>query len=85
MDFSIAESTLKDTGPVTISILVNDNPLDTLHYDTPGQRHFQKPVPESFLRAKTVNHVTMEIDKPWVSKDDGAVLGYILTRAGFTE
>lgn len=85
MDFSIAEITMKDTGPVTISILVNGNPLDTLHYNTPGERHFKKPVPEKFLRLKTVNHVSMEIDPVWVSKTDGAVLGFILTRAGFTQ
>jgi hypothetical protein len=85
MDFSIAETTLKDTGPVTLTISINGNLLDTLHHDTPGERHYKKPVPAKFLRLKTVNHVSMEIDPVWVSKTDGAILGFILTRAGFTQ
>ena len=31
IDFSIAEATLKTTGPVTLTFLVNDHALDSVH------------------------------------------------------
>ena len=85
VDFSIAESLLRETGPVTISVSINGNPLDTLKYSEAGEKHFEKPVPARFLRAKSMYFAAMEIDKVCVSKSDGAVLGFILTRAGFTQ
>jgi hypothetical protein len=84
-DFSIAETTLRETGPVTVSVLINGKVLDTLKYADAGEKHFDKPIPANLLRAKTVNFAALEIDKVWVSKTDGAVLGFILTRAGFTQ
>jgi hypothetical protein len=84
-DLSIADATLKDTGPVTISIFINGHPLDSVKYAAAGRKQFEKPVPAAFLHPKAVNFVALEIDKVWVSKTDGAVLGFILTSAGFTE
>ena len=84
-DIAISEVTLKDTGPVAVSVLINGHLLDTLHAAEPGVKQIDKPVPPSFLRAKTFNVVVMEIDKAWVAKDDGAILGFILIRAGFTQ
>ena len=84
-DFSIADVTLKETGPVTISIFINSHLLDKTKYTTADRRQFEKPVPAAFLLPKSVNIVALEIDKVWVSKTDGAVLGFILTSAGFTE
>ena len=84
-DFSIAESVFRETGPVTITIFINGHLLDTVKYSEAGEKHFEKPVPAKFLRAKAMNFAAMEIDKVWVSKTDGAVLGFILTRAGFTQ
>src|SRR3989442_2432434 len=37
-DFSVAEATLRDTGPVTISIFVNGHLLDTLKYAEAGEK-----------------------------------------------
>ncbi len=84
-DFSIAETTLRETGPVSVTVLINGKALDTLKYADAGEKHFDKPVPPDLLRAKSVNFAALEIDKVWVSKTDGAVLGFILTRAGFTQ
>ena len=36
MDFSIADTTFKDTGPVTLTFFVNDHMLDSAHYTAPG-------------------------------------------------
>ena len=84
-DLSIAETTLRETGPVTISVSINGNLLDTIHYADSGEKHIDKPVPAKFLRPKSVNFAVLEIDKVWVSKTDGAVLGFILIRAGFAQ
>ena len=82
-DFSVADVTLKETGPVTISIFVNGNRLGSVRCADGGRKQFEKAVPETFLRPRVVNLVALEIDKVWVSKTDGAVLGFILTSAGF--
>jgi hypothetical protein len=84
LDYSIAEATFKDTGPVALSIFINENLLEKIQCAAPGEKHFSKPVPEKFLRPKALNFVALEIDKVWVSKVDGAQLGFILIRAGFT-
>jgi hypothetical protein len=83
-DFAIVDATLKDTGPVTISIFVNGHLLDTVKCPDSGRRQFEKPVPPEFLHPHAVNFAALEVDKVWVSKTDGAVLGFILTSAGFT-
>jgi hypothetical protein len=82
-DFSVADATLKDTGPVTISVFINGHPLGSVKCADAGRKLFEKPVPAAFMRPKAVNFAALEIDKVWVSKTDGAVLGFILTTAGF--
>jgi hypothetical protein len=84
-DLSVADATLKDTGPVTISIFINGHLLDSVKYTAAGRKQYEKPVPAEFLNPKSVNFAALEIDKVWVSKADGAVLGFILTSAGFSE
>jgi hypothetical protein len=85
VDLSIADATLKDTGPVTISVFINGHLLDKVKYAAAGRKQYEKPVPAAFLLPKSVNFAALEIDKVWISKTDGAVLGFILTSAGFTE
>jgi len=81
-DLTVPDSGFAHTGPVTISFFVNGNLLDRLRFDKPGQRYFEKPVPEAWLRARWVNSLAMEQDKTWTSPD-GIVMGFVLTRAGF--
>ena len=85
MDLGIPETTFKDTGPVVLTILINDHQLDKIRFDQPGDRHIDKPVPAGFLQAGSENFVSFETDKQWVSPDDGAVLSFVLTRAGFVK
>jgi hypothetical protein len=82
-DLTIHELTFKDTGPVTITITVNGHELTKQHYDKPGPEHVEQPVPPEWLRAKAENLVTLEIDEVWIAPEDKAVLGFVLTRAGF--
>ncbi|MGI8991403.1 MAG: hypothetical protein ACR2I2_17700 [Bryobacteraceae bacterium] len=83
MDFAIAGSTFEQTGPVTLSYFVNNQPLDTATYNQPGSTRFEKAVPPAMLVARSFNTVSVRQDRMWVSSVDGAQLGFILTRAGF--
>jgi hypothetical protein len=65
-DFSIAGTLFRETGPVTISIFINNHLLDTVTCAEAGEKHFEKPVPPKWLRAKALNFAAMEIDKVWV-------------------
>lgn len=85
IDYAVAEATFKTTGPVTATIFLNDKPFDKVRHENHGEQHYLKAVPAALLRAKTVNTLAIEVDKVWVSDSDGARLGLILTRAGFTQ
>jgi len=83
MDSRLAENTFQETGPVTLTISINEHELDKIRFDKPGDRHFDKLVPAAFLLPHSENFVSLETDKQWVSKEDGAVLSFVLVRAGF--
>jgi hypothetical protein len=85
IDFTIVEATFKDTGPVTLSFLVNGHLLDKVTYTTSGAQHFDKAVPEEWVEAGKDAIVGAEIDKPWISPADGAALGFILSRIGLRQ
>ncbi len=83
IDLAIAGATFGETGPVTLSFFINGKLLAKQFYSKPGDYHFEKGVPPSWLRTDTFTLVAIEADKLWVSSSDGARLGFILTRAGF--
>jgi hypothetical protein len=83
-DLAVPELTMRQTGPVTIKFAVNEIPLDTVRYDTPGAQHFQKPVPAAWLKLDGENIVSAEIDKLYHGEDHKD-FGFILVRAGFVE
>ncbi len=85
IDFTLPEATFRDTGPVTLSFYVNDHLLDRVQYRSPGQLHFEKPVPPEWVTPDQDSTIAAEIDKMWVSKEDGARLGFILVRMGLTQ
>jgi hypothetical protein len=85
MEFTIPDVTFKDTGPVTITYYVNDHELDKGRYDSPGAKVFDKPIPPGFLKPMDVNTIAAEVDKPWLSKNDGQKLGFILSRIGLQQ
>lgn len=85
MDFAIADVTFKETGPVTVSVLVNDKPLGKKRYDRPGRYVLEIPAPQELLRVDALNTVTIEPDKVFTAKADGAQLGLILAGAGFRD
>ncbi len=81
-DFTVARETFQVTGPVTIAFTVNGRLLDRVRYDSPGAHHFQKSVPSDWLQPHQDAIVGAEIDKVWISKADGARLGFIVSRIG---
>ncbi len=85
LDFAIAQTTFDQTGPVTLSVSVNNRLFDKIVCQTPGTQRFEKSVLSSMLIPHSVNTLSMELDKTWVSPVDGAKLGFILTRAGFVQ
>ena len=85
MDFSVAGITFEQTGPVTVSVLINGKLLGRQRYDTFGEYHFEKPVDPSWLKAGEDTIVEAVVEPPWVAPSDGTKLGVILSRAGFVE
>jgi len=83
VDFTLPEANFRQTGPVSLSFFVNDVLLETVRYDQPGTKHFEKPVPAGLLRADAYTRLAIEVDKPYRAPQDGKLLGFILNRAGF--
>jgi hypothetical protein len=85
MSYGIAEATFKVTGPVELSIFVNDKLLDKVRHSNHGKQEVERPVPPAMLHRNAVNVVAIEIDKVWTSPEDGAKLGFLLAQAGFVK
>ena len=83
MDFSIAEQTFKDTGPVEVVVKLNGNVLSKIQCGHPGEYHLERPVPLPWLEAGRPVHVTADAWPLWTAPGDGAHLGYLIQRAGF--
>ncbi|MBZ5606826.1 MAG: hypothetical protein LAP38_01100 [Acidobacteriia bacterium] len=82
-DFAIWAPGFKQTGPLELAFLVNGHVLDTVRYTSPGQKHFEKAVPQDWLRTDIESTVAIRVGKLYVSPSDGAKFGIILTRIGF--
>jgi hypothetical protein len=82
-DFTIADATFKDTGPLTISFLVNGKVLQTITFDKPGEKTFIRRVPDAWLVPGGENRVGLEVKNPWRAPDDGVLLGVLFRGAGF--
>ena len=86
IDFAIAGSTFQQTGPVTLSLFVNDRLLDRVRYSSPGRRRLERPVPPQWLRQDEDATLAAEIDKVWTPpQPGGAPLGFILVSLGFEQ
>jgi len=84
IDFAIADSTFRQTGPVTLSLFVNNRLLDRLRYTSAGRRLLEKPIPPQWLRQDEDATLAAEIDKVWTPpQPGGAPLGFILVSLGF--
>jgi hypothetical protein len=85
MDLMLPLATFRETGPVTLSVLLNGKLLGRRRFDRHGEQKLELPVPPGLARPGAVNNVAIEPDKIWVSKQDGVALGFILRDIGFAE
>ncbi len=85
IDFALPETTLQATGPVTVSFLVNDRVLGRARYKRAGSQHFEKTIPAGWVMPNQDVALGAEIDKLWVSPEDGTALGLVLVRIGLTQ
>ena len=85
MDFSFSGETMKQTGPVTVTWVVNGHELARETYATPGEKHFEKPVPPDWIGGNGDAIVSAELDKVYIAEADKAKLGVTVLRAGFRD
>jgi hypothetical protein len=85
MDFALSRRTFRTTGPVTLTFTLNGKAFDRKTWQLPGQQHYEYEVPVEFFRWEAVNLVAIDPDKVWTSPDDGAKLGFVVSRVGFVE
>lgn len=84
-ELTVPDITFEQTGPVKLEISINSHPLETLAFDKPGNRTFEKAVPPEWITPGTPVLVRLEIDKIWRSPTDQVERGFIITRLGFIE
>jgi hypothetical protein len=82
-EIGVPEVTFKDTGPVTVTFLIEGHPLATLRCPRAEKYRIEKPVPSGWLEPGKVVHVTFETEPRWVSPLDGVQLSFLLYNAGF--
>jgi hypothetical protein len=84
IDFAVAGATFKDTGPVNVTVHVNDHLAAEEHYEEFGKKHIEEPVDPAWISAGGDTIVKMTVEPAWVSPNNTR-LGVILVRAGFVE
>ena len=84
VEYSVAEATFVQTGPVAFQFFANDQLVGQAKHDKPGTYTFEKPVPAQMLKPNAENDFAVEVDKPFIAEADGAKLGFILTSIGYT-
>jgi hypothetical protein len=82
VDFTAADATLKDTGPVTVSFFVNGKALGAMKCSKGASYKFTKAVPAHWLKTNEATIVAAEARPLWKAPD-GKHLGFILTKMGF--
>ena len=83
IDFVIAGATFQQTGPVTLSLFVNDRLLDRKRLTAPGRQKLERPVPADWVEPNATVILAAEIDKVWTPpQSDAKPLGFILVSLG---
>lgn len=85
VDFTLWPVAFQQTGPVELSFQVNDRLLDKIQYTSPGEKHFEKPIPAGWLTTDVESTVSVSVDKLYTAPQDGAKFGFILSRIGFLQ
>ncbi len=83
MSFWIVATTFRETGPVTLVVKINGQPLGSVYCQHPGNYRFERPVPLNWLRSGEPVRLLAEASPLWTVPADGAHLGYLIEEAGF--
>jgi hypothetical protein len=84
MELAIPPVTFRVTGPVVVTAYVNGRSLGPMRFAEPGRHRYEKPVPDGWVQPDVPVIVAAEVDKRWISKDDGAQLSFLLNSVGLT-
>jgi len=82
----MAGQTLRDTGPVTITIKINGHLLGEIRTVLEGDYHFEQAVPVDWITIGEPVHVAMEANPLWTDPSNppgGMRLGFLIVEAGF--
>jgi hypothetical protein len=83
VEFTLWDVAYQQTGPVQLRFRVNGFDLAMVRYDSPGHKIFEQSIPPEHLAIGEESTISITIDKPWVSPQNGAKYGFILQRIGF--
>jgi hypothetical protein len=81
--FWTAEEALKSTGPIEVTFRINGHEVARLRYTTPGEQHFDAPVPAEWLIVGPPNEVELAVDRTYIV--NGVKLGVALAELGFAD
>jgi len=84
-DFSLWPTAFKQTGAVELTFDVNGHALDKIRYTSPGDKHFERPIPPDWLMTDVESIVSIHLDKLYTAPEDGKKFGFILSRIGFVD
>ena len=80
--FSVHSDTFLHTGPVTLTVRVNDELIDRPRFDSPGEREYSHLVTAQVLQRQNPAVVRLDVDPVWTAAD-GVKLGILLFAVGF--
>jgi hypothetical protein len=77
LDISVADVTLAQTGPVTVTVLANNQQIGSERYARAGRYLLRYEVPMPSLPDRPLD-LTLVVEPPWISPADHTDLGVIL-------
>ena len=80
MRYSVHSGTLKDTGPLTITISVNGRPFDSFVKSKPGDYEYRHPAGGI---TGDVIQIDVTVNPPYIAPADKQKLGILLSTIGF--
>lgn len=82
VDYSVPRAAVENSGPLTLTFLVNNTPIDTVPHMRDGRFVWERPVPPAILVANGMNYLRIEADRS-INQAGGQPVSFILTAAGF--
>jgi hypothetical protein len=82
LQFAAAKTALRDTGPVTITVSINDMPFTKFVVSVDGTAEYVHDVPAKMALSGAVR-VDLAIQPFWTSPKDGERLGVLIHSIGF--